>query len=35
MINGRTTINVQMAPSVVSGDELVIVGYGKAKRSNL
>jgi TonB-linked SusC/RagA family outer membrane protein len=34
-INGRTTINVTMKPTVFSGKQLVVVGYGEQKKENL
>lgn len=34
-LEGRTNLTVRMQPRVVTGDELVIVGYGSQKRSNL
>ncbi|SHE37719.1 TonB-linked outer membrane protein, SusC/RagA family [Fodinibius roseus] len=34
-INGRTTIDVQLVPSVISGSEVVVVGYGEQQRSSL
>src|SRR5699024_8944350 len=34
-INGRTTINVELQPSVYSGKEMVVVGYGTQQRENL
>ncbi len=34
-ISGRTEIDVEMEPQTVSGDEVVVVGYGTQKRSNL
>lgn len=34
-INGRTTINVAMEPTVITGEELVVVGYGKKRESEI
>lgn len=34
-INGRSLINVQLQTQTLSGDELVIVGYGTQKKSSL
>jgi TonB-linked SusC/RagA family outer membrane protein len=34
-INGKTMINVNMAPKIFSGKQLVVVGYGKQKRQNI
>jgi TonB-linked SusC/RagA family outer membrane protein len=34
-INGRTEINVEIQMAVVSGDELVVVGYGVQRRETL
>jgi len=34
-VNGQTVINVQMAEDVAKLDEVVVVGYGVAKRSDL
>ncbi|MDR0537252.1 MAG: TonB-dependent receptor [Tannerellaceae bacterium] len=34
-VNGRTTINVALTPSVVSLGEVVAIGYGTQKRVNL
>ncbi|HEU0228449.1 MAG TPA: TonB-dependent receptor [Arachidicoccus soli] len=34
-VNERTTINVQLKPQSVSMNEVVVVGYGTAKRSDL
>lgn len=34
-INGRTTINVALQPKVISGQQLVVVGYGRQKEKNL
>ena len=34
-VNGRTTINVEMDETAESLDELVVVGYGVAKKSDL
>lgn len=35
IIGGRTTINVSMAIAAVSNDEVVIIGYGSQKRSQV
>lgn len=34
-INGRTVINVQMEPEVLGIDEVVVVGYGSMKKSEI
>ena len=34
-IAGRTTINVSMEPSVSALDEVIVVGYGVAKKSDI
>ncbi len=34
-INGRTTINVELAPAVTEMDEVVVVGYGSRSKKNL
>lgn len=34
-INGRTTIDVTMQPQTVSGEELVVVGYGERTKETL
>lgn len=34
-INGRTVVDVQLAPSVTNLDEVVVIGYGTAKREDL
>jgi outer membrane receptor protein involved in Fe transport len=34
-INGRTTININLAPTIFSGKQLVVVGYGKQRRENM
>src|SRR5699024_8660705 len=34
-IEGRTTINVSLKTTVLSGQQLVVVGYGKKKKINL
>src|SRR5699024_9100998 len=34
-INGRSTINVQMEPETVEGEELVVVGYGQQREESV
>lgn len=34
-INGRTEINIQLQMAVVSGDELIVIGYGVQSRETL
>jgi TonB-linked SusC/RagA family outer membrane protein len=34
-INGRTTINIQMVSSVISGQQLVVTGYMKQKQADI
>lgn len=34
-INGRTTINVSLKSQVIAGQQMVVVGYGKKKKSSL
>lgn len=34
-INGRTTINIQLKPTIVSGQQMVVVGYGTQSKQNL
>ncbi|MEX0720748.1 MAG: TonB-dependent receptor [Balneolaceae bacterium] len=34
-IDGQTTINVELIPSTVFGDELVVVGYGTQRKSDV
>lgn len=34
-INGRSTINVEMAPETVEGEELVVVGYGTQEQQDV
>lgn len=34
-INGRTEINIQLVPTVLKGQQVVVVGYGTAKRTNV
>ncbi|HYW34762.1 MAG TPA: TonB-dependent receptor [Balneolaceae bacterium] len=34
-INGRSTINVKMQSSTISGKQMVVVGYGKQQEQNL
>lgn len=34
-VNGRTEINVQLQPQSITGEELVVVGYGTKKRSEI
>lgn len=34
-VNGRTTINIELVPGTVYGDELVVVGYGTQRKSDL
>jgi TonB-dependent SusC/RagA subfamily outer membrane receptor len=34
-INGRTTINVVLQPTIYSGQQMVVIGYGKEKKKNL
>src|SRR5699024_10924221 len=34
-VNERTTIDVQLVASVISGSEVVVVGYGEQQRSSL
>src|SRR5699024_3657302 len=34
-INGRSTINVQMGPETVEGEELVVVGYGQQREESV
>lgn len=34
-INGRTSINLELVPSIESLDEVVVVGYGAVSRQNL
>jgi TonB-linked SusC/RagA family outer membrane protein len=36
LINGRTTINIQLKPTVIAaGNQLVVVGFGKQKKKDL
>src|SRR5699024_6855007 len=32
-INGRTEINIELTSTVISGQQLVVVGYGKQKKN--
>lgn len=34
-INGRTDLNITLESEIISGEELVVVGYGVAKKSDL
>lgn len=34
-VEGRTTLNIQMAPETMGLEEVVVVGYGSVKRANL
>jgi TonB-linked SusC/RagA family outer membrane protein len=34
-IHGQTTIDAALSPSVISGQQMVVVGYGKQKKENL
>jgi TonB-linked SusC/RagA family outer membrane protein len=34
-INGRTTINVLLKTQVISGQQMVVIGYGEKKKENL
>ncbi len=34
-INGRTTVDVSLAPDIQKLDEVVVIGYGTTKRANL
>jgi len=34
-VNGQELVNIQLAPEAVSGDEVVVIGYGTAKRKDL
>lgn len=34
-VNGRKTINISMKPTVLSGQQLVVVGYGTEKKKNI
>ncbi|WP_265766905.1 TonB-dependent receptor [Fodinibius salsisoli] len=34
-INGRTTINVNLNPTTVEGEEMVVVGFGEQKKESL
>lgn len=34
-VNGRTTINIELTPIVISGEQLVVIGYGTRKQKNL
>lgn len=34
-INGRTIINVALTPSVIEGEELVVIGYGMQQKEDL
>lgn len=34
-INGRTEINVALQPTTISGEEIVVVGYGSTRRKDL
>jgi TonB-dependent starch-binding outer membrane protein SusC len=34
-MNGRETINVQLQPETIAGDEIVVVGYGVQRRSDM
>ncbi len=34
-INGRTTIDVELKPTTISGDELVVIGYGTQQKRDL
>jgi TonB-linked SusC/RagA family outer membrane protein len=34
-IDGRTTINVALEPTIFSGQQMVVIGYGTQKKSNL
>jgi len=35
LINGRSTLQVQLRPSTISGEELVVVGYGATQKEDL
>jgi TonB-linked SusC/RagA family outer membrane protein len=34
-IDGRSELNIELQPSIIAGDELVVVGYGTQQRSDL
>ncbi|MDR8391176.1 TonB-dependent receptor [Aliifodinibius sp. S!AR15-10] len=34
-INGRTTIDIRLQPQAISGEELVVIGYGSVQRREL
>src|SRR5699024_6904724 len=34
-INGRTTINIELQSTIVSGEQLVVVGFGTQKEENV
>src|SRR5699024_8340854 len=34
-VNGETEINIQLAPEAIMGEEMVVVGYGTQRRSDL
>lgn len=34
-ISGRTEVNIEMQPQAVVGDEMVVIGYGKQRRSEV
>ncbi len=34
LVNGRTTINVALAPISIKGQQLVVIGYGEVKQSD-
>ncbi|MEX2567580.1 MAG: SusC/RagA family TonB-linked outer membrane protein [Cyclobacteriaceae bacterium] len=34
-VEGRTTIDIEMLPQAISGEELVVIGYGSARRIDL
>lgn len=34
-VNGRTEVNVQMNPATISGQEIVVVGYGTQRKKDL
>lgn len=34
-IDGRTDINISMAPAAISGDEVLVVGYGSQEKSQV
>lgn len=34
-LQGRTELNIEMTPSIIAGDEVVVVGYGTVRKANL